>query len=230
MAEEYEAEEERKRNEFLKAESEAIERHEASTKIVQMYRRNKAKRIVSTKRHQKALEVVMAAGATFDSMWVPMQKLVRRYVTRCWFSKRGILFKLKRKKKKKRIAANGQPPKLTFEELSIRVDWEIFQRRRNAREALFAQFNQLYVDSVTLLEANISHWLEKDKLILPDIERLSQDKRRFELVYTKQSEDLHNKDLMLKVDSSACIHPLRLLIVAAYRCIDLDAHFSSIRL
>jgi hypothetical protein len=42
-------------------------------------------------------------------------------------------------------------------------------------------------------------WLEKDKDIVPDIERLSKDKMRFERIYTKQAEQLANKDILLSV-------------------------------
>lgn len=117
-----------------------------------------------------------------------------------WFAKRGVVFKLARKKKKKRVqTVAGQAKKLTFDELSVRVAWEILQRRINHRATLFSLFYDKYVDLVTILHTNVEHWLELHKAVGPDIERLYVDKQKFERNYTKMSEDLHNKDLMLKI-------------------------------
>ena len=168
MTKDFELEEERRRMAFLQAESDAIENHEASTKISLLYRAKKARRLVSTKRHQIALEKVMVAAMNFDKQWIPLQKLVRNFLTRCWFLKRGVAFKINRKKKKKRVKAlAGQEAKITFDEICSRVEFETKQRRVNARNHLFYTLYDKFVESTSLLETNIVHWVINTAALLP---------------------------------------------------------------
>ena len=191
MAKEYEAEEERRRIEFLKAESEAIEKHDAATKISLLYRVKKAKSVVTTRRYQLVLEKVLTANSNYENIWIPVQKLIRRYLTRCWLYKRGVNFKLKRKRKKKRLSLlDGQTAKVSFAELSTRVDFELENRLLNGRRVLFSKLYEQYTSVVTLLETNINYWLERDKELDPKIQKLLVDKESYEKKYTSISLDL----------------------------------------
>ena len=108
---------------------------------------------------------------------------------RCWFAKRGINFNLNRRRKKKRLSIiDSFERKISWDTLNARVDWEIRQRRVNARIDLFFKFHEKYIKLVSLLNTNIKHWINVDQRIIPDIERLWKDKIKFERVYTKQSE------------------------------------------
>ena len=49
---------------------------------MQLYRRIKAKVVVDNRRLQVTLELAMANSAKYESIWIPLQCLVRRYVTR----------------------------------------------------------------------------------------------------------------------------------------------------
>ena len=107
---------------------------------------------------------------------------------RCWFAKRGVNFKLIRKRKKRRLAVvEKSERKIPWDVLHTRVAWEIQQRRFNARAALFSKFYENYVNLVSILKTNVDHWINLDQAVAPDIDRLWKDKTKFELVYTKQS-------------------------------------------
>jgi hypothetical protein len=191
LAKEYEAEEERRRMEFLKAESEAIERHTASTTISLLYRKAKAKQIVATKRHQINLEKVLAASVNYERLWIPVQRLVRAFITRRWFAHRGVVFKIARKRKKKRIAKlEGQEARITYAEISSRVDFELRQRMFNKRRMLISALYEKHLLVTTTLIVNTEYWRRENYTLDPTIERLQREKDLYEHKYTKISEAL----------------------------------------
>lgn len=177
--------------EFLKAESEAIERHTASTTICLLYRKAKAKQIVITKRHQLNLEKVLAASVNYERLWIPVQRLVRAFITRRWFAKRGVVFKIARKRKKKRIAKlEGQDARITYPEICSRVDFELRQRLFNKRRSLISALYEKHLFITTTLTVNIEYWLKQYYMLEPTIERLQKEKDLYEHKYTKISEAL----------------------------------------
>ena len=108
---------------------------------------------------------------------------------RCWLAKYGVTFKVGRRKKKKRSpVVENFGRKIPWSNIHERVKWEIKQRMVNARTALFGALYKNYSKVVCLLTTNIKHWIKMDSAYIPDIERLSRDKTKFELVYTRQSE------------------------------------------
>merc|ERR1711871_1166690 len=126
-------------------ELEETKKHSAATTITKLYRKNKAKSIVENRRHQVALEFMIANTMKYESMWIPFQCLVRRYVTRCWFAKHGVNFKLNRKSRKKRPSVvDSIERKVSWSLLLTRIEWEVHQRRINARADLLYTFQEKY--------------------------------------------------------------------------------------
>lgn len=112
-----------------------------------------------------------------------------RQLLRCWFAKHGVNFKLNRKSKKKRPSVGGSiERKVSWNLLLTRIEWEVHQRRINTRADLLHTFQEKYVKLVCILSANIKYWIDVDRVIVPDIDRLCKDKIKFERVYMKQSK------------------------------------------
>ena len=189
MAKEYEEQEEARRMQFLRAQGESNDKHSAATEIALLYRKKKAKKIVNDRRNQLKLEAVTKEVARQKICWIPFQKLFRQYSTRKWFATFNVVYKLNRKKKKKRIIKkDGDPPAIPHAKLTERMSYEIKQRRYVARNKLFNDMITKYSELVCILQVNIEHWLAVEKLLPAEIESLQQQKDFVSEIHEEQSK------------------------------------------
>ena len=91
---------------------------------------------------------------------IPAQKLVRRFSTRIWIAKFGVVFSGKRKRKKKG-AAGGAPGKKADDRvptaaLNARIEFEIQQRRVVQRQVLFEKLYDHYIQTMQVGDLNNS--------------------------------------------------------------------------
>lgn len=187
MAKEFEMQEEQRRMEFIKNQSEAEELHKAATTISLLYRKRKARRLVREKKLQVNLENVLNSNTQVQSMWIPFQKLVRQYLTRMFFHKHGIKYNLYRKRKKKRMVKGKEIPNpMSKEELALRINYEVQQRRNMERWGLIHKLIKQYSKLLQTLDANIEYWLAKEASLPKLEEKLIANYRK----YNKEHEEL----------------------------------------
>ena len=188
MAKEYEEAEERRRMEFLQAQDEAREKHDAATHIASCFRCYKARRLVRQKRFQIELEHLLQSDTKRDSRWIPFQRLYRSYSTKKWLGAYGVKFKVNRKKKKKRVMrAADMERQVPVEEIANRANFEIQQRRLTSRNNLFFELCERYTAVMGLLNTNINEWLARDMELRPVIEKIEAEVVKYDKDYTEKS-------------------------------------------
>ncbi len=189
MAKEYEEQEELRRMQFLRAQGESNDKHTAATEIALLYRVKKARRIVNERRSQVKLEAVTKEVARQKVCWIPFQRLFRQYSTRKWFAEQGVVYKLNRKKKKKRhIRKDDDPEIIPRAKLLARIAYEIRQRRIVGRQKQFEDLIVKYSDLVCTLRVNIQHWLDVEKSLPDEIQSLLEQKELVSEIHEKQSQ------------------------------------------
>jgi len=189
MAKEYEEQEEARRMQFLRAQGESNDKHSAATEIALLYRCKRARKIVKMRREQIRLEAVTTEEARQKICWIPFQKLFRQYSTRKWFAERNVVYKLFRKKKKKRfVKKDGDPPAIPRVQIDQRIAVEIKRRRIVARQLLFENMIVKYSHLSTVLQTNINHWLEVDKGLPAQIKSLSEQKEFVDEMHAEESK------------------------------------------
>ncbi len=189
MAKEYEEQEEARRMQFLRAQGESNDKHQAATEIALLYRCKRARKIVHQRREQIQLEAVTKEEARQKVCWIPFQKLFRTYSTRKWFRERNVNYKLFRKKKKKRvIKKDGDPPAIPRVQLDERIAVEIKRRRIVARQSLFENMIVKYSHLQVTLKTNIAHWLKIDSGLPAEIQSLLEQKDLVSEMHAEESQ------------------------------------------
>lgn len=161
LAKAFEDQEAARRQAHLQAQNMAIQLHDASTVISLLYRVHKAKKIVQQKRLQNKIEALGKELKSLSKVCIPLQRRYRIYSTVAWLNKRGVKFKVGRKRKKKRY--EPVTDKISFDELEVRINYELRQRQINDRKNNFYRLYEKHVKAVLLLDTNIAYWLKQFK-------------------------------------------------------------------
>jgi hypothetical protein len=165
MAKQMELQEEQRRQAYLRAQNEGVHKHQGATIISLVYRVFKAKKIVREKRLNLELENVSVRLNANKGIWVPVQVLYRLYSTKKWLSDRGVKFKTKKGKKKKKIIKKDEDAevKMTYDQLLTRINFELQTRQRMNRRELFYQIYDKFSIALAHMEANITYWMDVTK-------------------------------------------------------------------
>jgi hypothetical protein len=136
-----------------KAELESKERHKAATKIAGAFRSKRSRKLIKSRRDQVNVqnEIAKAEQATLAA--IKIQSRFRVYSVRNFLeSELGIVFKVNRKKKKKRLTTpdNFVEKKRHKDRKAViqsRVDRDVHQRRLNSRNNLVFSLCRAYCNT-----------------------------------------------------------------------------------
>ncbi len=151
LAKEYERQEESKRIQQLKQQQKTQQEQEAATKIISICRRHKACRIYKDKKFQIQMESVLRANLRIQNMWIPFQRMFRKFSVRKWFADRSVVLSLQGKRKRKKGKILKLSDQISSVELSARVAHDVQQRRIVDRSSKMQKVLRLYAQLMQVL-------------------------------------------------------------------------------
>ena len=192
MAKQMELQEEQRRQAYLRAQNEGVHKHQAATVISLVYRVFKAKKIVREKRLNLELEGVSVRLNANKGIWVPLQVRYRLYSTKKWLSDRGVKFKTKKNKKKKKVIKKEEEAevKMTYDQLLVRINFELQTRQRMNRASLFYQMYDKFAVALAHVEANIAYWVNVTKNLPAQEIELLEIRNKYNHEHEVMSQDI----------------------------------------